>query len=204
MRINGTDKAESWEAIYQAGDAGWDIKKPAPPFNSLMKTKPTWLKTGAMAIPGCGNGHDADFFAKKGFPVTAIDFAPSAIASVKEYAKSNPLLETFEGDFLALPDQFSNSFDYVLEHTCYCAIPQENRPSYVKAVKQILKKDGILFGLFYRFDEADDKGPPHTTSEEEIRTLFEQDFEILELSTPTNSHGKRQNRERFIAMKVKK
>ncbi|MCH2206914.1 MAG: TPMT family class I SAM-dependent methyltransferase [Lentisphaerales bacterium] len=204
MKIDGTDDPNSWEKIYQTNDAGWDIGKPAPPFVSLLERPPSWLSQGKIAAFGAGLGHDAVYFAKNGFAVTAIDFAPSAVKGIKKYSDSNDKLTPFLGDILNLPDDFESSFDYVLEHTCFCAIPPENRPKYVESVKSILKPDGILFGLFYRFDPADDKGPPHATSEEEVKELFEKDFEILDWHTPNNSHGRRKTRERFIAFKVKK
>jgi len=204
MRIDGTDKADSWEAIYQAGDAGWDIGKPAPPFVDLLDKSPNWLKTGNLICFGAGGGHDSNLFAKKGFTVTAVDFAPTAVQKIEEYAQENSNLKALQSDILSLPSELANSFDYVLEHTCFCAIPVENRPKYVKAAKNILKSDGVLFGLFYRFDPPDEKGPPYATSEAEVKELFENDFEIIEWFTPEHSHGKRKNRERLIAMRVKK
>jgi SAM-dependent methyltransferase len=204
MRIDGTDKADSWESIYKQGDAGWDIGKPAPPFESLLAERPDWLKKGSMVCFGAGNGHDADLFARSGFEVTAVDFAPSAVASIKSYAENNSSLTPFEGDILALPDKLNSSFDYVLEHTCFCAIPVENREKYVEAAYKALKPGGAVFGLFYRFDPPDEKGPPFAVTEEELRSLFIEKFEIVEFFTPEKSHGRRQNRERFIMMKVKK
>lgn len=204
MRIDGTENPESWEAIYQAGDAGWDIAKPAPPFQTLLENSPDWLKSGKLICFGAGNGHDSNFFAEKGFDVTAADFAPSAIKSIKKYASNNSSLKALEADILNLDEEHKSAYDYVLEHTCFCAIPVNNRKKYVEAAKKVLKPGGILFGLFYRFDPPDEKGPPYATSEEEIRQLFLDDFEVVEWSTPKNSHKKRQNRERLIALKVKK
>ena len=204
MRIDGTDDPKSWEKIYQTNDAGWDIGKPAPPFVSLLENPPSWLANGSIAAFGAGLGHDAAHFAANNFEVTAIDFAPTAVEGIKKYSEIHENLTPYLGDILNLPVELENSFDYVLEHTCFCAIPPENRSKYVQSVSKILKPGGILFGLFYRFDPADDKGPPHATSEEEVKELFGKDFEILDWQTPNNSHGRRKNRERFIAFKVKK
>ena len=201
MSIKGTDKAESWEKIYQTGDAGWDIGKAAPPFKEIVDSHKALLPPGKLICFGAGKGHDAEFFASAGYEVTAVDFAPSAVAAIEEYAKTHTKLTAHEGDILDLP--FEGEFDYVLEHTCFCAIPVNNRPRYADSAHKVLKKGGILFGLFYRFDPADDQGPPFATSEEEIRCLFEEKFDILEISTPDNSHGRRKNRERLIIMRAK-
>jgi hypothetical protein len=204
MRIDGTEDPASWEKIYQTNDAGWDIGKPAPPFVTLLESSPDWLVPGTLAAIGAGRGHDANYFAENAFQVTAIDFAPSAVQGIEKYAETTPSLTAHLGDVFSLPEAFHNSFDYVLEHTCFCAIPPERRQDYATAVEEILKPNGILFGLFYRFDPADDKGPPHSTSEEEVRSLFEDKFEIFIWETPKNSHGRRKQRERLIAMRLKK
>ena len=200
-RIDGTDSPESWESIYQMGDAGWDIGKPAPPFEDIINQNKEWLKPGSMIAFGAGKGHDAALFANNGFNVTAVDFAPSAVKSIQEYAAKTPSLSGYLGDILDLPDTFTDCFDYVLEHTCFCAIPPANRLRYVDAAYKVLKPGGILFGLFYRFDPPDEKGPPHAVSENELRDLFKDRFKILEFYIPEKSHGRRQNRERFIVMR---
>ena len=191
-RILGDETSASWEAIYQADDAGWDIGKPAPPFLDLIPR----LQPGRMLVPGCGAGHDAKAFADAGFAVSALDFAPTAIRRSREKG-----LDVIEADFLVA--EFAEPFDYVLEHTCFCAISVANRADYVAAAKRALKPGGMLVGLFYRFDPPDDNGPPFAISEGELRNYFEDDFEILELSVPQNSHGRRQGRERLVRMRRK-
>ena len=204
MSIKGTENPDSWEAIYQTNDAGWDIKKPAPPFVSLLEESPEWLSPGSLINLGCGRGHDAAFFAKKNFSVTAVDFAPTAVAGVSEYSANQANLTPLLADILNLPIELNNSFDYVLEHTCFCAIPTEKRKEYVDSAFDLLKPNGVLFGLFYRFDTEDEKGPPFAVSEEQLRELFSSNFDIFLWETPKNSHGRRKNRERLIAMRAKK
>ena len=201
MRTKGNEKPESWEKIYREGKPGWDIAKPAPPFTKLLESAPEWLKIGKLINFGSGNGHDANFFAEQGFQVTAVDFAPSAIESCREYAKSNVNLEVLEADLLSLPKNFETSFDYVLEHTCYCAIPRENRRAYMEAAFHVLKPGAYLFGLFYRFDPPDLDGPPYSLSMEEFEASFEGLFELISCETPKQSHGRRTNRERLVALK---
>ena len=192
-----TNNSQEWEYIYIEGDTSWDLGRPTPVFVDIAKN----YKPANICILGCGHGYDAIMFSKRGFNVTAVDFAPSAVEAINKYAELNDRMNAFQGDILDLP--FDGEFDYVLEHTCYCAIPRENRQQYVESAWKVLKPGGLLFGLFYRFDPEDDKGPPHTTSENEIDQLFGERFNILEMSTPQNSHGRRQGRERLIIMKRK-
>jgi hypothetical protein len=72
-------------------------------------------------------------FAAYGFEVIGFDFAPCAINDANTLL-SNPKkidLETnikfLQRDIFELPQEFPSYFDYVLEHTCFCAIDPEAR-----------------------------------------------------------------------------
>ena len=194
--------ASHWESIYQDGSPGWDIGGPAPPFVDLIASGIEWLSSkGRILQPGCGNGHDAKFFAQNGYAVTAVDFAPSAVANLKRIAADLPTMRVIEADIYDLPTVDGTRYDYVVEHTCFCAIPRENRKRWFETMAAMLKPNGILFGLFYRFDPPDDNGPPFAVSEDELLALATPHFECMELRIPQKSHGRRQNRERFCVFR---
>ncbi|MDD7983779.1 methyltransferase domain-containing protein [Lentisphaera marina] len=198
MRTKGNEKAESWDKIYREGKPGWDINKPAPPFEDLFQNKHDWLKTASLISFGCGGGHDANFFAQQGFDVTAVDFASEAI----KLAKNNyPELKLIQKNILELSPDYDQQFDYVLEHTCFCAVPIEHRRSYMESAHNLLKADGYLFGLFYRFDPPDQDGPPYALSMEELEKAYEGLFTLEDNYIPKRSHGRRKQRERFILLK---
>lgn len=111
-----------WEQRYQEGTTRWDLGQPAPPFLSLLASESA-PSVGRMAVLGAGRGHDALLFAEQRFDVTGVDFAPSAIAAAKQLAESRHLTAQFLlRDIFKLATEFTQTFDYVLEHTCYCAI----------------------------------------------------------------------------------
>ncbi len=103
-------------------------------------TSPNAPKSGKIAVIGCGQGHDALLFAQHGLEVTGFDFAPSAIASAQKLSQSQGIsCEFLQGDIFDLDAEFPTSFDYVLEHTCLCAILPELRSKYVKIVHSLIK-----------------------------------------------------------------
>ena len=73
-----------WEDIYLADDTGWDLGEPTPVFDKIGDDLPS----GKVCILGCGRGYDAVMFAQKGFEVTAVDFAPSAVTAMHSLANS--------------------------------------------------------------------------------------------------------------------
>ena len=138
------DRIQFWEDRYLQDAAGWDLGGPTPVFDSIADE----LNPGKLCIIGCGRGHDAVMFARKGFKVTAVDFSPSAIQSVKDLAaKSDVPIQTVHSDIFLLNSKFTNVFDYVVEQTCFCAINPAHRIKYETLVKRLLISGGLLIGL---------------------------------------------------------
>lgn len=77
------EKLEFWENLYQTKKTPWDLGKPAPPLATFLQS-PYAMAPGKMAVLGCGRGHECVLFAQKGFQVTGIDFAPSAVAETTQ------------------------------------------------------------------------------------------------------------------------
>ena len=185
--------SEYWENRYQVGTTRWDIGQAAPPFVSLLNS-PQAPKPGKVAVLGCGRGYDALLFAEYGFEVTGIDFAPSAIASATALAQATGSSAQFlQRDIFDLKTEFPHYFDYVVEHTCFCAIAPSQRLAYVKLVREILKPQGQLIGLF--FTHSRPGGPPFGSTPAEICSYFTPDFKILSLEPAINSVIERQGEE---------
>ncbi len=185
--------SEFWETHYQEGTTRWDLGQAAPPFVSLLAS-PTAPLQGRMAVLGAGRGYDALLFAQSGFEVIGFDFAPSAIAQSKALAQNSGIPAQFlQRNIFDLPAEFPNYFDYVLEHTCFCAIDPSSRPAYAQLVKSLLKPQGELIALFWAHSKPG--GPPFGTTIAEIKDYFQSDFEITSLTLATNSISARQGEE---------
>lgn len=200
--------SQYWENRYIEGTTGWDLGQAAPPFVSLLDSVAA-PKPGKIAVLGAGSGYDALLFAQRGFEVIGFDFAPSAItqsvalraiASATEIAQNNGISAQFlQRNIFDLPTEFPHYFDYVLEHTCFCAIDPGDRTSYVQLVKSLLKPNGELIALFWAHNQPG--GPPFGTTTAEIRQYFEPDFTINSLTLANNSVPQRQGQEylgRFV------
>jgi methyl halide transferase len=195
MTDTKTLSAEYWDRRYQEGSTPWNLGVPAPPFVSLLAS-PQRPAPGRIAILGCGNGHDALLFAEHGFEVVGFDFSALAIATARSLALSRGLtVEFLERDIFALLPEFSQSFDYVLEHTCFCAIDPTLRPQYVELVGALLRPKGKLLALFFTHDRPG--GPPFGSTTTEIGALFADRFELLSLQPVIDSIEKRRNEEHF-------
>ena len=199
MSTPDVNHPEFWENIYQSEvPPGWELGQPAPPFVSLlMGDSPP--PPGRIAILGCGTGNEVALFATHGFEGVGVDFAPSAIQGAKRRLQNaNLKAELIQRDIFELPNVYPHHFDYVLEHTCFCAIAPFRRPEYVRMVHTILKPTGLLIALFFALPPGG--GPPFGTTEKEIRSLFEPAFEISVLHVATDSIARRRGKELFALM----
>jgi methyl halide transferase len=185
--------AERWENRYQEGTDAWDLGCPAPPFIDLLVSGQK-LELGRMAVVGCGAGHDALLFAEAGFEVVGFDFAPSPIDRARNRAAARGLKAEFlQCNIFELLPEFHQEFDYVLEHTCFCAIDPGLRSQYVQVIKGLLRPGGKLIGLFFTHDR--DGGPPFGVKPSEVLDYFGLDFEKLVFEPAQNSIAKRQGEE---------
>ncbi|WP_245602843.1 methyltransferase domain-containing protein [Gloeothece verrucosa] len=194
--------SEYWEQCYLQGKTRWDTGQPAPPFVSLLKSSqaPT---PGTLAVLGSGNGHDALLFAEHGFEVVGFDFAPSAIANSTSNARSRCLSAEFlQRNIFELEAEFSNCFDYVLEHGCFCSFIPELRPRYVQIVHSLLRPDGLLIALFLVKGKRD--RPPFGIELTNLLLLFDDYFEPLTLSLALSPFRSRKGPKYLASFRVKK
>lgn len=193
--VNYVEKASFWQQRYEEKKTGWDLGQPAPPFVSFLNS-PDSIPPGRVAVLGCGKGYDAILFASKGFQVVGFDFAPAAISQARQLAAENKAdVEFLQRDIFQLEPDFLGSFDYVVEHTCFCAIPPSKRADYVQLVKSLLRPSGELIALF--FTHSRQGGPPFGVSPAEIKSYFAKDFELICLQPVSNSTPARQGEEHF-------
>ena len=181
-------QAEYWNQLYLTGEAGWDKGTVSPPIARLLR-EGRLPKRARIAVIGAGRGHEAKEAAALGFEVAAVDFAPEAAKALRA-ARG---FEVLERDLFDLPRTHAGTFDAVLEHTCFCAIPVSKRAEYVTAVSALLKPRGVLFGLFYATGKPG--GPPFDVTEAEVRERFAPAFRLDRLIIARDSFEARAGRE---------
>lgn len=195
-----------WDTHYAAGDTPWDKGAPAPP---LLE----WLDHGDriggdVFVPGCGLGHDVRALAASPGVrrVVGLDFSDAALATARGFPKAGNE-EYRAGDLFDLPAGLPGAFDWVFEHTCFCAIPRRRRADYVRAVHDALRPNGRLLAVFYLDPYKPGEplppggGPPFGTTVAELDGLFTPSFELLEERRPTRAYPGREGRELLRVMR---
>lgn len=195
-----------WESRYRMADTPWDKGEAHPALRRWLATHAGSM-TGDVLVPGCGLGHDVRTIAaaEPASRVLGLDIAPSAVAAASRLR--GPDNATFrEGDLFDLPPVLIGRFDWVWEHTCFCAIDIARRDDYVAAVTRALRPGGRLLGVFYldpsRGDHRPGGGPPHGCSLHELADRFERQgaFQLLAAEVPGVTYPGREGGERLLLM----
>jgi len=164
-----------WEGRYESKDMPWEKGAPSPGLEDFLAENKK-LPGSTVCIPGCGLGHDVRVWARAGFEAFGFDIAPSAIALAERLTRAARLKAKFEQrDFLQDPPLFR--FDWLFEHTLFCAIQPEERDAYVKAVLRWLKPNGRYLAVNYMIPDKD--GPPFGTKRPELWKRFSPHFELV-------------------------
>jgi len=164
-----------WENRYQTQDMPWEKGAPSPGLVDFLAAHPE-LPRGTVCVPGCGSGHDVRAWARAGFSASGYDIAPSAIRIAAEKTSAAGLTAEFQlADFLR--EEPRERFDWLFEHTLFCAIDRAARDEYVAAVRRWLKPDGQYLAVSYFIPDED--GPPFGTTREEQVKRFSPHFELV-------------------------
>lgn len=168
-------KQEDWENRYQTGDMPWEKGEGSPGLVDFLAAHPE-LACGSILVPGCGTGHDVRSWASRGFAATGVDLAPSAIRLCQERTLSAGLKADFRAaDFLR--EKPWTQFNWIFEHTLYCAIDPSERDLYARAIHAWLKPGGYFLAVHYMLDET--QGPPFGCTQAELMRRFGDSFELL-------------------------
>jgi len=189
-----------WQRRYQENDTPWDKGAPAPPLALYLVSNSI---AGRVLVPGCGRGHDVRALAAQPNCVAVgLDISPIAIAEATRLAAETNLSAGTSfvlGDFFRLPHEMLNAFNWLVEHTCFCAIDPSLRDDYVRSAAAVLRPGGKIFGIFFLTPDVE-AGPPFGISREELLGHFAPHFQLIHHWAPTMSYPGRENRELVLLM----
>jgi cyclopropane fatty-acyl-phospholipid synthase-like methyltransferase len=193
MNDKASSDSEYWEERYQTADMPWEKGEASPGLVDFLAAHPS-LAPSSVCVPGCGTGHDVRVWARAGFRALGLDIAPSAIRLSIERTRAAGLSAQFQtSNFLR--DQPPFCFDWIFEHTLFCAIQPSERDDYLRALLHWLKPDGQYLAVNYLIPDED--GPPFGTNREELLSRFSPHFQLLEEWVP-RSYPNRTGLERMF------
>ena len=186
----GAHLLDLWDSDYRGSKPPlWDIGRPA---NELMKL------VNEGAIPRCrvidlccGSGTDAIFLANKGFDVTGIDIAPTALSQARRKAAAAGVhVHWLYADVLAPPNL--EPFDFIYDRGCYHVVRNQNLAAYLETLRLLSHPETRFLLLASRSAEIEANTANSGVSEEEIRFDFLKLFDLeslREITLESNKEG---------------
>ena len=191
------DPTRWFDELYSSGERGehsmpWDRDAP----NGLIAE---WGEAregaGAQALViGCGLGRDSEYLATRGYAVTAIDVAPTAIRTAQQrYPDSTVHYRV--ADLLDPPADLRGAFDLVVESYTVQALPPSVRAEATKAVTAMVAPGGTLLVIAMVLADGEPlSGPPWKMTRAEIDAFGLEQVRVEQLD---GSSGHRQWRAEF-------
>ena len=160
-----------WCKRFGEGVTPWDAGRVQGDFASFVAARTQPLNT---LIPGCGSAWEAGHLADHRWPVTALDFSPTAVACAREVL-ADQAVDLVCADFFAW--QPAQALDLIYERAFLCALPRKLWADWGKRVAELLPPGGLLAGYFFVCDQL--KGPPFGILPEQLDALLLPNFECL-------------------------
>lgn len=183
-----------WSDRYENDKIGWDLGTISTPLKAYFDQVED--KSLRILIPGCGNGHEAEYLHKSGFKnVHVLDFSKQPLDNLLKRIPDFPIEHIHVGDFF----EHENEYDIIVEQTLFCAIDPVLRSKYAENVHRLVGEKGKLIGLL--FDAHFDGGPPYGGSKTEYKGYFEKHFSSVQMESCYNSIPPRMGKELFIRVK---
>lgn len=161
-----------WCKRFGEGVTPWDAGKVPNALADFVARQPAPLNT---LIPGCGSGWEAACLAEHRWPVTALDFSPTAVARARE------VLADFAVD-LVCDDFFkwqpAQPLQLIYERAFLCALPRKLWEDWARRVAELLPPGGLLAGFFFVCEQP--KGPPFGILPEQLDALLAPNFVQIE------------------------
>lgn len=190
------DEQKRMDEIYgnmPLEDIPWNVE--APP-KLLVELVETGKVRPCRAIDlGCGAGNYAIYLAEKGFEVTGVDISSAAIDIARNNAEAKGLkCDFFVADVLEELKTFNQTWDFAYDWGMLHHILPEQRHKYIEGVYRILNPKGKYLSVCFSEKDAGFGGSGkyrktrlgtvlYFSSEDELRELFEQFFQIINLWT---------------------
>ncbi len=164
-----------WQERFDKQQTPWDRGVASPQLLA-------WLDSGALApcrilVPGCGSGWEVAELARRGFDVTALDYASAAVQISRALLQSQQLAgDVLQADVLLYDP--TQPFDAIYEQTCLCALHPDHWIAYARKLRQWLAPGATLWALFMQIErpaamqEGRIEGPPYHCDINAMRALF--------------------------------
>jgi thiopurine S-methyltransferase len=180
-----------WHERWRQGETGWHETE----INVHLSEH--WPRLGVNAgervfVPLCGKSSDLLWLAGEGHRVLGVEISRLAVeAFFTENALHTSIseeppflryraaeLEILCGDFFDLTKAHLAGVRGVYDRASLVALPPEMRPGYAEHLQALLGADVKVLLITFDYDQSEMSGPPFSVTENEVRELFGDRFDM--------------------------
>ncbi len=161
-----------WCKRFGEGITPWDAGCVPNAFADFVVRQPAPLDT---LIPGCGSAWEARHLVDLGWPVTALDFSPVAVATARAVLGTAAVDLVCADFFTFSPDR---PYQLLYERAFLCALPRKLWAEWGRRVAELLPTGGLLAGYFFICDQP--MGPPFGILPGQLDELLAPNFTRIE------------------------
>jgi methyl halide transferase len=189
---------EYWDSRYHdETKPHWDAGEITTPLKEYFDQLTN--KDVKILIPGCGNGHEAEYLFGKGFEnICLLDWSDKALKDFSERNSDFPVQNLIAEDFFS----HEGNYDLIIEQTFFCSLPYNQRKDYFIKINSLLNPGGKLAGVLFDYDFGKQE-PPFGGSREEYLSYIKDLFRIRVFENCYNSIKPRSGRELFMILEKK-
>ena len=188
-------EADFWHQRWENNQIGFHEPEP----NALLvQYWPTLnISPGSrVLVPLCGKSHDVTWLANQGYHVVGVELNKLAVEAYFESIGKTPSItkhsefshyhcdhiDIFQGDFFATNPSLLGTIDAVYDRAAIVALPPEMRVRYAQHLNSVTNHAKQLV-ISYEYDQSVMQGPPFSVTEPELRSFYQDIYNIKMLAT---------------------
>lgn len=148
-----------------------------------------------VLVPLCGASLDLRWLAGRGHSILGVEVSPVAVSQFFRLAHMNPdvyrrdgftvhgfgAVEIWCGDFFDLRFAHTRGIRALYDRAALVALQADDRERYARHLAELLAPGSVGLLVSLEIEAGELPGPPFSVGDEEVRRIFEPDFEVREL-----------------------
>lgn len=193
-----------WNERWDNNQIGFHQQQINPYLSYFYGTKgpvPAQRESLKVFVPLCGKSKDMLWLAQNGYRVFGVECSELAVNAFFEenavnyrhaelnnnalyLADDSPSMSPIEiylGDFFNLDENDLQGVTDVYDRASLVALPEEMRQQYAKKMSELVQPGTRVLLVTLTYNQDDMNGPPFSVTEENVRALYEDNFQVDKL-----------------------
>ncbi len=189
-------KLQDWGDRWAKGQIGFHQASATDALVTYADTVWGSAPIGRVLVPLCGKSLDLEYLAQRSEAVVGVEYAVQAIEEFFAERELSPAVEPgtparyrlgrydlFAGDFFDVTTEHVGVVDAAFDRAALVALEADVRVRYVAHMRSLLPAGAKTLLVTFDYDQSQMNGPPFAVSDDEVRSLYRDGFDLEHLET---------------------